>query len=86
MSLALNRDDDDLLLHANEILYAWEITNRRLRRLVLSGALRRVRRPGYQPYYAFSAVVAILGQPKRDPMPPYRSGYDDGANYEGIAA
>ena len=69
---------DDPLLDRQEILEAWEVSDRQLRGLVAEGRLRRVRRRGYQPYYPLSAVVEVLGPPLHDPMPPYRSGYEFG--------
>jgi hypothetical protein len=72
----LDRSKDDVLLMAQEIIDAWEISDYRLRLLVKSGELRRVRRPGYQPYYTLSAVVAILGDPVNSPTPRYHSGFE----------
>ena len=45
-----------------------EVSERAVYKAVAEGRLRRVRRPGYQPYYAYSDVVACFGEP-RNPGP-----------------
>jgi hypothetical protein len=56
----------------SEILDGWELSEWTVRRAVKEGQLRRVRRPGYQPYYPLSSVVAAFGSPKHPITPRYR--------------
>lgn len=69
---------DDVLLNMKEIVEGWDISPWGLRRLVKEGQLRRVRRPGNQPYYLLSSVEAILGKPKSPFTPRYRRGFELG--------
>jgi hypothetical protein len=83
LSLALDPEADDLLLNAIEVQYGWELSNRQLRLAVKRRQLQRSRRPGYQPYYSMSAVVACFGQPKHPPFRPVKQlENDDKGGYQ----
>jgi hypothetical protein len=62
---------DDLMLMLDEVRTVWQVSERAVRKAVHERRLIRVRRPGYQPYYPYSAVVNAFGEPKN--LPPLES-------------
>lgn len=69
---------DDELLNMVEVMAGWDLTAWEVRRLVIDGKVRRVRRPGYQPYYPLSSVVRALGEPLHPLTPRYRRSFEFG--------
>jgi len=62
---------DDLMLMLDEVQAIWEKSDYAVRKAVQAGRLGRVRRPGYQAYYTYSAVKEAFGEPKN--LPPLQS-------------
>jgi len=65
---------DDVLLMLDEVQAMWEVSVYAVYKAVAEGKLRRVRRPGYQPYYAFSDVRAWLQREPKNPPPELMGG------------
>lgn len=52
----------------DEVQALWGVSDYAIRKAILDGRLRRVRRAGYQPYYPVSSIEACFGPRPNAPV------------------